>query len=186
MDSKGADGRKKPGGEPELEENVQRHKKLPKAIVADVKKPSKQRHTFFKNIGTHQLDGGSYSLTNSIWKDRTQACFRNQLQTTPLRISLDLARVEIEASFHGKSSNGRWQKGVTMLEEINQIIEIADRPAQRPAEETLNRTESSEANEQASELADRLALLSTEGPSNRNENSQSNENTSDVPTRNPP
>ncbi|KAL2652552.1 hypothetical protein R1flu_020680 [Riccia fluitans] len=127
-----------------------------------------------------------YSLTNSIWKDRTQACFRNRLENTPLRISLDLARVEIEASFLGKSSNGRWQKGMAMLEQINQIIEIADRPAQRSAEETLNGTESSEANEQASELADRLALLSTEGPSNGNENSQSNESTSVVPTRNPP
>ncbi|KAL2612245.1 hypothetical protein R1flu_023937 [Riccia fluitans] len=95
------------------------------------------------------------SLTTSIWRDRVHAHFRNRLQNTPLRASLDLACVEIEGSFHSKSSNTRWQKGLKMLEQINQLIDIADRASLRLAVGNSNEDESNQSNKQTVAIASR-------------------------------
>ncbi|KAL2609967.1 hypothetical protein R1flu_028540 [Riccia fluitans] len=67
-----------------------------------------------------------YSVTNSIWRDRTQTLFSNRRQTTPLLAALEQARVEIEGSFSNKSSITRWLKGLLMLNEINRLIETVE------------------------------------------------------------
>ncbi|KAL2632692.1 hypothetical protein R1flu_004171 [Riccia fluitans] len=72
-----------------------------------------------------------YSVTSSIWKDRNQAVFQNRSQSTPLLVSLQQARKEIEASFNNKTSNNHWRHGIKALEEINKLINNAMRSATR-------------------------------------------------------
>ncbi|KAL2635370.1 hypothetical protein R1flu_006849 [Riccia fluitans] len=57
--------------------------------------------------------------------------FRTGL-STPLLVSLQQARREIEASFNNKASNNRWLHGIKALEEINKLIKSASRSATRP------------------------------------------------------
>ncbi|KAL2641640.1 hypothetical protein R1flu_009227 [Riccia fluitans] len=48
--------------------------------------------------------------------------FHKKLQVTPLRRSLELARVEIEGIFSNKSSNLRWQHDIKALREIENLL----------------------------------------------------------------
>ncbi|KAL2652448.1 hypothetical protein R1flu_020576 [Riccia fluitans] len=68
-----------------------------------------------------------FSLTNAIWKDRNEWLFCNKTQTTPLNVSLEQARREVESSFNSSSSASRWQKGLLALGEIKKLLEVTDR-----------------------------------------------------------
>ncbi|KAL2608455.1 hypothetical protein R1flu_027028 [Riccia fluitans] len=62
---------------------------------------------FIDEAITAQTTGGLllfilYSVTTTIWKDRNQMYFNQRSQTTPLRVSLELARAEIEGNFNYK------------------------------------------------------------------------------------
>ncbi|KAL2613126.1 hypothetical protein R1flu_024818 [Riccia fluitans] len=63
-----------------------------------------------------------YAIINSNWQDRNQANFRNKPQSTPLHISLEQARVEIEGSFNKTSPNACWQQGLKALCEIIELL----------------------------------------------------------------
>ncbi|KAL2650281.1 hypothetical protein R1flu_018409 [Riccia fluitans] len=67
-----------------------------------------------------------FSITSSIWKDRNKAVFQNQSKSTPLLISLQQARHEIEASFNNKVTSNWWQQGIKTLEEISRLIKGAE------------------------------------------------------------
>ncbi|KAL2643669.1 hypothetical protein R1flu_011256 [Riccia fluitans] len=62
------------------------------------------------------------SLTTSIWKDRNATLFKIKHQETPLLISLELARAELEGSLNKKASSVRWQRGQKAMEELNRLI----------------------------------------------------------------
>ncbi|KAL2650592.1 hypothetical protein R1flu_018720 [Riccia fluitans] len=68
-----------------------------------------------------------YSLTNAIWKDRNERLFHNKTQTTPLNVSLEQERREVESSFNSSSSASRWQKGLHARGEIKKLLEVTDR-----------------------------------------------------------
>ncbi|KAL2621653.1 hypothetical protein R1flu_001858 [Riccia fluitans] len=68
------------------------------------------------------------SLTTTIWKDRNEMLFRNKTQETPLRVSLEQARWEIEGSFNPSSSASRWWQGLHALTEINRLLEVSSNP----------------------------------------------------------
>ncbi|KAL2651862.1 hypothetical protein R1flu_019990 [Riccia fluitans] len=58
--------------------------------------------------------------------NRNKFFFRNKTQTTPLNVSLEQARREIESSFNPSSSAPRWRQGLHALDEINKLLEVTD------------------------------------------------------------
>ncbi|KAL2608237.1 hypothetical protein R1flu_026810 [Riccia fluitans] len=76
-----------------------------------------------------------YSLTNSIWKDRNSALFKNKNQETPLLASLELARVELEGNLNKTASNIRWQRGQRAMEELNKLIDCTKNASPQPTRE---------------------------------------------------
>ncbi|KAL2612206.1 hypothetical protein R1flu_023898 [Riccia fluitans] len=67
-----------------------------------------------------------YIITTTIWRDRNQAQFNNKILSTPLRISLEQARLELEGSLSAKASATRWQQGIKALDEVNKLISATD------------------------------------------------------------
>ncbi|KAL2610341.1 hypothetical protein R1flu_028914 [Riccia fluitans] len=65
-----------------------------------------------------------YTITSAIWKDRNHIFFRGQPQLTPLQVSLEQARLQIENSFNNQSSISHWQLGLEALEEINSLLAV--------------------------------------------------------------
>ncbi|KAL2624366.1 hypothetical protein R1flu_008611 [Riccia fluitans] len=63
-----------------------------------------------------------HNVTKAIWLDRNQSFWHNKLQSTPIRLPIEQARIEIETSFSNKSSETRWQQGVRALDEINRLL----------------------------------------------------------------
>ncbi|KAL2628913.1 hypothetical protein R1flu_013599 [Riccia fluitans] len=74
-----------------------------------------------------------YSITRTLWTDRNLALFQRKHQNTPLRVSLEHARVEVEGSFNDKCSAERWQRGLQALKEMNMLILEAGAPSPHPA-----------------------------------------------------
>ncbi|KAL2641330.1 hypothetical protein R1flu_008917 [Riccia fluitans] len=71
-------------------------------------------------------DGGSlvfifHSLTHSIWKDRNSALFKNAQRTTPLLVSMELTRQELEGSLNNAASAIRWQRGQKAMKGTKQL-----------------------------------------------------------------
>ncbi|KAL2622011.1 hypothetical protein R1flu_002216 [Riccia fluitans] len=69
-----------------------------------------------------------HNVTKAIWKDRNHTFFHNQQHATPLRVSLEQARLEIASSFNYESPETRWQHGLRALEEINVLISSMEHP----------------------------------------------------------
>ncbi|KAL2651089.1 hypothetical protein R1flu_019217 [Riccia fluitans] len=78
-----------------------------------------------------------YGVTNPIWEDRNKVVFQSRHQMTPLPISLEQARRQIEAGFNAKSSERRWQQGIKALEEINELISATLQSANSPTERVV-------------------------------------------------
>ncbi|KAL2620614.1 hypothetical protein R1flu_000819 [Riccia fluitans] len=82
-------------------------------------------------------DGGAfvfifYSLTSAIWKDRNATFFRNKQQETPLLISLEATRAELEGSLNKVAFATRWQRSQKAMKELNQLIAYTKKePPQR-------------------------------------------------------
>ncbi|KAL2631073.1 hypothetical protein R1flu_015759 [Riccia fluitans] len=50
-----------------------------------------------------------YSLTNTLWKDRNSTLFKNSQRDTPLLVTLEHARLELEGSLNETASDSHWQ-----------------------------------------------------------------------------
>ncbi|KAL2652664.1 hypothetical protein R1flu_020792 [Riccia fluitans] len=59
-----------------------------------------------------------YSVTNSIWQDRNQVLYNQKSQRTPLQLSLEQARAEIEGSFSNRQSSTRWEQVNDLLKRL--------------------------------------------------------------------
>ncbi|KAL3696689.1 hypothetical protein R1sor_010765 [Riccia sorocarpa] len=62
------------------------------------------------------------STIQNFWKDRNTQVFRSTRRRTPLIVTLQQARAEIEGSFNNKASDYSWQRGMQALKEINALI----------------------------------------------------------------
>ncbi|KAL3677394.1 hypothetical protein R1sor_027342 [Riccia sorocarpa] len=61
------------------------------------------------------------------WKDRNAFVFQNKRRRTPIIVALIQAREDIEGSFSRTSSESKWQRGLTGLKELNEIIQLITR-----------------------------------------------------------
>ncbi|KAL2613153.1 hypothetical protein R1flu_024845 [Riccia fluitans] len=93
-------------------------------------------------VAIRAKDGNSFvfifhSLTNTIWKDRNLVLFKNKQRNTPLLVTLDRARAELEGSMNGAALDSRWQQAQKAMEELNSLIKhMTDNPPQRTRDPT--------------------------------------------------